>query len=807
MNWVLLQNSLLVAALSAVISIVLGGWVALCGASCSRRCRNWLLVVAVISFMLPPFWVTSSWIYFLGETGVWRDWFPIRLYSIWGTVWVLCLLNWPITFLLVLARWTRLDQSLLEADLELRGVRLMRWVLLPQALPALAASGLITFVLALNNFAVPAILQTRVFPAELWLNYSTHLDFWAALKLSVPLVLVPVALLILLNRWGVEWPAWGRGIEPRVFRGQMGWAWLAVAIGVTAGLLVLSVGLPLIQILGNAGTWLGIMDAWAASWRAASNSFFLAAGAATILAGASLFLWRWRSVGVAWISFLVPGVFLGISLIYIFNRPGLQFLYQSAGIVWLGLALRYFAVSWHGARRAMRSTDPNLTAIAILDGASCLQKLRHVNWPQIGPSLAAVWYVIYLLCLWDAETVLLIVPPGGETLALRIFNLLHYGYTHQVNALCVMLLGLALVPGAVWSIWSWRGGTARQSGGAGAPLPWVSNLSSDADGRGSARALDLTRRTVLGMACAAAAVILVGCGKMGPNETSIDSQFFSKVQVIGNRGTAPGQFNKPRSLAVDALDNLYVVDMTGRVQKFTSNGVYVLSWQMPQTDKGKPKGMGCDAQGRIIVIEPHYSRVNHYKPDGQLAEQWGEHGTKPGQLTLPRSVAVNSKGEIFVSEYTSVDRVQVFGSANKEFLRGFGRMGSEPAEFNRAEGLGIDAEDRVYVADSCNHRIQVFSAGGQFLRMFGTAGSGIGEFSYPYDVKVDTWGYEFVCEFGNSRVQIFDDRGKSLEILGGAGSVPGKFNNPWGLALDSKGNLYVADALNHRVQKFIRQKS
>jgi ABC-type spermidine/putrescine transport system permease subunit II len=44
------------------------------------------------------------------------------------------------------------------------------------------------------------------------------------------------------------------------------------------------------------------------------------------------------------------------------------------------------------------------------------------------------------------ETLVLIVPPGGESLSLRVFNLLHYGHNPQVNALCLLLLVLALLP-------------------------------------------------------------------------------------------------------------------------------------------------------------------------------------------------------------------------------------------------------------------------------------------------------------------------------------------------------------------------
>jgi len=140
-------------------------------------------------------------------------------------------------------------------------------------------------------------------------------------------------------------------------------------------------------------------------------------------------------------------------------------------------------------------------------------------------------------------------------------------------------------------------------------------------------------------------------------------------------------------------------------------------------------------------------------------------------------------------------------------MRSFGRAGTGPGEFNRPEGLCVDAQDRVYVADSCNHRIQIFSRDGQFIRAYGKAGAGKGELSYPYDICVDDAGRQYVCEFGNSRIQIFDANDQPLEIIGGPGVAPGRFSNPWGVALDSAGNLYVADSQNHRVQKLIRRQS
>jgi DNA-binding beta-propeller fold protein YncE len=298
--------------------------------------------------------------------------------------------------------------------------------------------------------------------------------------------------------------------------------------------------------------------------------------------------------------------------------------------------------------------------------------------------------------------------------------------------------------------------------------------------------------------------LLTSCSQDNSAERTLTSKFFGRVEVIGTRGAGVGQFNKPRSLAVDLQDNLYVVDMTGRIQKFSPDGKYLLSWQMPETKMGRPKGMTHDHEGNVVVVEPHYQRINFFTPEGKLALQWGQKGTNIGQLIMPRSAAVNSRDDLLVPEYTEVDRVQEFSHDGK-LIRAFGESGQENGKFSRPEGICVDAADRIYVADSCNHRIQVFSPDGKWLRTFGKAGSGPGEFSYPYDLCMDKTGRLYVCEFGNSRIQVFDANGQVVDVIGGVGAEPGQFSNPWSIALDSKGNLYVADSQNHRVQKLVRR--
>ncbi len=799
MNWLLLKNSLLVGGLTALLAASFGFLAALWLAGLERPWRNRLLAVAVTALALPPFLVTNCWLHYLGFAGVWRGWLPLNIVSLGGTIWILSLLTWPITLLLVLSAWQRLEPSQLESDVAVSGWWLIRGLLWPLGRTALAQAAVLTFVLALNNFAVPAILQVKVFPAEVWVRFNTTFDTLGALQLSWPLVLAPLLLLLWLARREFPWPRTEGPVSPKLFRQQLGAAWFWFSAACTLALCLLAVALPVFQLASVKRTWTELPGALAAGQGALWNSFSLAALSATLVitlglatglrsrASSSSFnpcnpfnsfnsFLGWLS----WLPLLLPGVLLGIALIVLFNRPWCSLVYQSAAIVILAFVIRYLALGWNSIAHALQMVDRDLTDVARLEGATRWQMLRHVQWPQIAPQAAAAWYVVFLLCLWDVESMILVVPPGGETLALRVFNLLHYGHNAQVNALCLTLLVLAVVPLVVWKAW----GVGR--GACSVPTQHA------------------TRNTLV--LVSAAALALTGCAPGAPsNQAPLSSQLFQRVQIIGSRGVGVGQLNKPRSVAVDAQDNLYVVDMTGRVQKFSSNGVFLLSWQMPQTDLGKPKGMGRDRDGNILVVEPHYQRVNVFSPQGKLAAQWGKRGTNAGEFTWPRAVAVNSRREVFVSEYGLAERVQGFAARGEKLLACFGHCGNGPGEFNRPEGLCVDAQDRIYVADSCNHRIQVFASDGQFLRAYGKPGKGTGELSYPYDICVDAAGRQYVCEFGNSRIQVFDSEGRPLEIVGGPGAAPGQFNNPWGVALDSAGNLYVADSQNHRVQKLMRR--
>src|SRR6186713_77795 len=403
MNWPLLQNSLLVAGITTALALGFGLITALWLATLEARWRNVFLALAIVALAMPPFLVTNCWISLLGETGLLPAWLPFKVYSLGGTIWILALLLWPITVLAVLAAWRRLEAAQFECEPAMTGFALLRHLLLPVARGELALAGVLTFVLALNNFAVPAILQTKVLPDEMWVQFNTQFDTLAALRLSVPLVIAPVLLLAWATRRSVAWPRIQGTVSARIFRRQLGSPW-RLGCGVVAILVgALSVGLPLAQIATARRTWTELAGAVEASTATIWNSFWFAAGAATAVVGVALVVCSCRrqeaesgqpsgvrlltsaATMVAWLTFFIPGVLIGIALIKVFNRPVLVVFYQSVGICLLALAVRYFALALTAARQAIASVDIDLTDAARLEGASRWQMFRFVVWPQIAP--------------------------------------------------------------------------------------------------------------------------------------------------------------------------------------------------------------------------------------------------------------------------------------------------------------------------------------------------------------------------------------------------------------------------------------
>jgi sugar lactone lactonase YvrE len=175
------------------------------------------------------------------------------------------------------------------------------------------------------------------------------------------------------------------------------------------------------------------------------------------------------------------------------------------------------------------------------------------------------------------------------------------------------------------------------------------------------------------------------------------------LQQIGDgiQGTEPGRFGYPTDVVTDKAGNFYVSEYgeNDRIQVFSPEGKWLRQWGGHGYESGeflRPRAMAIDDQDRIFVADSCNHRIQVFDTSGKLLWSWGEEGHKPGQLYYPYDVAIGPDGAVYVCEYGN-HRVQKFT-----------REGKSGQLFN-PWALAVDSRGVVSVIDSNNHRVQRFS--------------------------------------------------------------------------------------------------
>ncbi|KAI6658389.1 RING finger protein nhl-1-like [Oopsacas minuta] len=159
---------------------------------------------------------------------------------------------------------------------------------------------------------------------------------------------------------------------------------------------------------------------------------------------------------------------------------------------------------------------------------------------------------------------------------------------------------------------------------------------------------------------------------------------------------------------------------------------------------------------------------------------------------------INGFGKISVvnSSYSCLPVVDYKGKVKPVVSVGTG--GSEEGQFSTPWGVAIDYRtDNIYVADTRNKRVQVFSKDGKFLFLFGAD-----KMKSPACITIDKERV-FVSQDGADCLLLFDLKGNFIKQIGTRGSGEGQFNTPRGIVINvDNGDIYVCDCSNNRIQIF-----
>jgi len=274
----------------------------------------------------------------------------------------------------------------------------------------------------------------------------------------------------------------------------------------------------------------------------------------------------------------------------------------------------------------------------------------------------------------------------------------------------------------------------------------------------------------------------------------------SHYQAVDNWAQFPPEVTKWGSATgvdVDAQDNVYVLHRNPAmpVMVFDRNGKYLRSW-----GKGMFKTthfLRVDRFGKVWVTDRGHMQAFQFSPEGKLLMTIGKqdvtgdnfsHDSFNGMADL----AVAKNGDIFIADGEGPNtRVAKFAS-NGRFLKWWGGKGTGAGQFDVPHSIAIDSRGRVYVADRSNNRIQIFNQNGKFISQWTNFGTPWGLF-IKKDLIYVVDGTENNCLL----IASIKD-GKILEKIDG-------LHNATAVTVDSRDNIYVGEVNGTNVRKFVKK--
>nr|5EX7_A Chain A, Brain tumor protein [Drosophila melanogaster] len=173
--------------------------------------------------------------------------------------------------------------------------------------------------------------------------------------------------------------------------------------------------------------------------------------------------------------------------------------------------------------------------------------------------------------------------------------------------------------------------------------------------------------------------------------------------------------------------------------------------------------------------------------------KFGEFGVMEGQFTEPSGVAVNAQNDIIVAD-TNNHRIQIFDKEGR-FKFQFGECGKRDSQLLYPNRVAVvrNSGDIIVTERSPTHQIQIYNQYGQFVRKFGAT-----ILQHPRGVTVDNKGRIIVVECKVMRVIIFDQNGNVLHKFGCSKHL--EFPN--GVVVNDKQEIFISDNRAHCVKVF-----
>lgn len=176
---------------------------------------------------------------------------------------------------------------------------------------------------------------------------------------------------------------------------------------------------------------------------------------------------------------------------------------------------------------------------------------------------------------------------------------------------------------------------------------------------------------------------------------------------------SPEVISKPAYLAInEKQDRIYVSDGDGhRIVVFDMKGKHLFSFGTKGDGEGEfysPQGVAIDNEGKVYVADMFNARIQVFDAEGNFLSHFGERGDQIWQFDRPKSLAFDSEGHLYVIDARKA-AIIIYDRQGKLLLTtGTGAPSTHKMGFGLPASIFIDANDRIYVADSLNKRFAVW---------------------------------------------------------------------------------------------------
>ncbi|XP_065901635.1 RING finger protein nhl-1-like isoform X2 [Dysidea avara] len=252
------------------------------------------------------------------------------------------------------------------------------------------------------------------------------------------------------------------------------------------------------------------------------------------------------------------------------------------------------------------------------------------------------------------------------------------------------------------------------------------------------------------------------------------------------------KFQCPHDITTTTNDDVVVLDnYNNDVVVFDNNIKLIRSFGQGSGDSKLNNPLGVAVGHNVIAVSEYDDHVvKKFTLQGDYLSKFGSYGSGNGQFNNPQGLTFNSKGLLYVVDYTNC-RIQVFGNNNITFLFKFGSKGSNPGQFQDPCYIAMDSSDQVYVTDcSSSGGIIVFSEDGHFIKKINC--------NRPWAICLTPDDY--IITNDDNTLTVFSPTHQLITKFGTTGSRRGQFNDILGIAINSVGTIFVTDSSNQRLQ-------